>query len=383
MSHSASIVAPSPLIFNHPSSRFQTIGFAIAIIIGIGDLVITGVGLMGYLQVSSFSHLSKIHSITHIQLISMMAVVGGGGLLLLIIGIMGSIKNCQRNTSQQRVSGMAHLSTQTGDVGISSPLEELIGVPEMKKDEEAKRGNGPAISEVLVLHGGKIDKLKGLVYGQEAWLEIWKVEIKDDVIPPPPPIPWNEEDPYFGQPFRDNYVLLYIPHTIQVKEGKEKEFTLNTLREISDIKYKSLFPGACESIMKDFLISPPVSSGWVLMSKQIIPASRGKKCNDLKTMVEAHKNFDMPNILETAVLILMVHAFHNKEVYLYPDGKPETFTRCLDEVMLTGQTVKYPVVVGSFSSEGLCFDSYLSTTIEGEHEHVGVGVVQRFKAMGT
>jgi hypothetical protein len=69
---------------NEPTQA-KTIGFAIAIIIGIGGLAVAGVGVGGYL--GAISGLNQVNSII------MIAAGGAGAITFLIVGIVGSVKN--------------------------------------------------------------------------------------------------------------------------------------------------------------------------------------------------------------------------------------------------------------------------------------------------
>ncbi len=59
-------------------STCKRLGFAIAIILGLGALAVVGTGVAGYLNVGSLSHLGQVNSI------AMMASGGGSALFLLI-----------------------------------------------------------------------------------------------------------------------------------------------------------------------------------------------------------------------------------------------------------------------------------------------------------
>lgn len=69
------------------SSKLKTYGFAIAIILGIGGLVVGGVGLASYFHVGTLSNLNQVH------VIIMMAAGGGGGFILFIAGVVGTIRS--------------------------------------------------------------------------------------------------------------------------------------------------------------------------------------------------------------------------------------------------------------------------------------------------
>ena len=179
----------------------------------------------------------------------------------------------------------------------------------------------------------------GLVYGADAW-SIWGAEVLDRV-PPAPSIDWDANDPYFNEAYRDNYVFLYIPQRIRVS-GKEKDLTLQTLREISGGPFRFF----TNSVAEEF--GDSTSHGWVLVSKKVIPDSRSKSYQIQKDMVEGQEGFRMPHALEAIVLNLMVFAFTNERLY---GESPLTYTRCVETFHRL-----YNVVVGGFVSDGLSVD---------------------------
>src|SRR5262245_36929540 len=67
-------------------SKFKTLGFAVAIIFGIGGLAVASVGISGLLHRGFLTSLGQMNSII------MIATGGGGGIPLLIIGIVGFVK---------------------------------------------------------------------------------------------------------------------------------------------------------------------------------------------------------------------------------------------------------------------------------------------------
>ena len=205
----------------HFSSKLKTYGFATAIIVGIGGLGVAAAGVAGYFHVGALSNMAQIDAII------MMAAGGGGGIIMMMIGIVGSIKNHQSDSSEQAKT-------------ISS-------------SERAK------IIET-------IDTKDGTVYGPEAW-EVWNVEVLD-VVPPPPQVDLSAK----------NKILLYIPRKIRF-EGKEQDLTLKILEKI----------GGDDSIIHiDSLVeNETLFPEWVLIDRDITPDSLEK---DHKTQEEMVKN---------------------------------------------------------------------------------------------
>lgn len=73
-----------PLALRTPPSKWETYGFAIAIIVGVG---IGSVGLIGYFQVGALSNLTQVDAII------LMATGWGGGFILSIIGVVRRLKS--------------------------------------------------------------------------------------------------------------------------------------------------------------------------------------------------------------------------------------------------------------------------------------------------
>jgi hypothetical protein len=265
----------------------KTYGFAIAIIVGIGGLAVGATGLAGYFHVGALSSMAQVDAII------MMAAGGGGGIILLIVGVVGTVKNRQSNSHQRH-----------GDVHVDS---ERSGATRKSGSTE------------------RADTQDDSVYGPEAW-KIWNVEVVD-VVPAAPQVDLSKKDK----------VLLYIPQTIRV-HGKEQDFNLKTLKEISGGPFRYF----SESVEGQF--GDNMAPGWVLIDKNVIPESRNKDYETQERMVE-ERGCSMPSVLEAMVLNLMVFASTGERLY---GQEPWTYTRCIEKV--DGQ---YPVVVGGFGSDGL------------------------------
>ena len=292
----------------------KTYGFAIAIIIGIGigigGLAVGGVGAAGYFG-GAISNLSQVHAI-------IMMAAGGGvcGAILFIFGVVGTVKKCRNNTLEDTSGSRARQPVQVNK-------QEIIRTT---------------------------DTQNGLVYGADAW-RIWGADVLDEV-PPAPAINWDENDPYFNEAYRNNYVLLYIPQGIRVGR-EEKALNLQTLREISGGPFEYF----SKSVAKQFGSSS--SYGWVLVSKKVIPDSRRKRYKEQKQMVEEQEGFRMPQTMEAIAANLMVFAFTNASLY---GEQPLTDTRCAEQV-----DGRYPVVVGGFSPVGF-------VVFYDRFDYVGYGV---------
>ena len=300
MDSAASKVGPGEIghhaPISSPPSKLKTCGFAIAIIVGIGGLAVGAAGLAGYFHVGALSNMAQIDAII------MMAAGGGGGIILLIVGIVGTVKNRQSSSHQRH-----------GDVHVDS-----------ERSGATRKSGSTERAEII----RSLDTQNGSVYGPGAW-KIWNVEVRD-VVPEVPLVDMSKKDK----------VLLYIPKRIRVR-GKEQDFTLKALKEISGGPFG--FSQFVEAQFGDNAAAP----GWVLIDRTVLPESRGQTFETQKRMVE-DRGCTMPSVLEAIVLNLMVFAFTGERLY----GKePWTYTRCIEKV--DGQ---FPVIVGGFGSDGLSVD---------------------------
>ena len=94
----------------------------------------------------------------------------------------------------------------------------------------------------------------------------------------------------------------------------------------------------------------PDSSYWVLMTRGVLPGSRSESYQDQCALVERHQGYTVPGALEAAVMMLLHHVRSGERLY---SDSPYTYTRCREE--LPG----FHLVVGGFSSGGLCVSSYV------------------------
>lgn len=234
-------------------NKLKTYGFILAIIVGIGGLVVGGAGLAGYFHVGSLSNLAQVDAI------AMMTVGGGSGAILLTVGIVGTVKNCKSVSHQRREN-------------VNGEEQNIVSIPRAAS-----------------------------FYGPSAWQELgekWSIqlEILDENIPVP------------SRLFTDSSrVCFYIPQRVSVN-GVEKDFNLNTLIEMNG----DLFDECSESVKSEF--GNTTAAGWIEIDKEVIEGSRGLSYDDQKQMVEA-SGCRMPKILEAVVLNLMVAGLTGERLY--------------------------------------------------------------------
>lgn len=148
-----------------------------------------------------------------------------------------------------------------------------------------------------------------------------------------------------GKIIAETHMLAYIP----------KGITLTTLNEISKIPYTYCLADKYENLPSD-------KSRWILMTKKIVPGSEGKTYAEQQALVKefslkANVDYQIPTVLDATVCAIT--AFKKYGERLFGDD-PQTYTRCQE--LVNGK----PLVVGNFSTDGLCiYDFDLDDAIRG------------------
>lgn len=168
-------------------------------------------------------------------------------------------------------------------------------------------------------------------------------------------------------------MLVYIPATVD-----EVPFTLKKLGEIA----KRYFPKNDQGYR--YIWSDIVSelgdksidrSHWVLMTKDVLPGSKGK-CYDgqqrmIAKLAKKSLSYEVPRILESATCILA--QYFDSKTRLFSDA-PWTYTRCNEKVQ--GR----PTIVGGFFPR-MVFTS-AATAMTTRHWRCGPVEVLRSLAFG-
>jgi hypothetical protein len=211
-------------------------------------------------------------------------------------------------------------------------------------------------------------------FGAEEWSQYFG-EVEEA-----PWLPWHIVDtlnspcPFWPEKsIKDTHLLVLIPATVN-----GEPFNLNLLGELikrprgggAPTKYRCY----SNKIQAAFGTHSPHHPYWVLMTRDVLEGSRGKKYAAQKALVAQHASltslpYELPGALEVATVILS-HYFHRGE-RLYADV-PRTYTRCQELV-----DDQYPVVVGGFSSEGLDI-AVRSFKFHGHHGFDGALGIWRF-----
>jgi hypothetical protein len=168
---------------------------------------------------------------------------------------------------------------------------------------------------------------------------------------------------------RDTHLLVLIPATVG-----GVPFTLNGLGELvkhpSHGGHRTEYGCYHERVKAQIGKESPPRSYWLLMTRDVLPGSGSKVYEAQEEMVAAHAGresvpYALPSVLEAATAILMHHAREGDRLF---GNEPWTYTRCQEVVD------GWPVVVGSFSSEGLDVDYDYAAC----HRNYGVSCLRKF-----
>jgi hypothetical protein len=171
-----------------------------------------------------------------------------------------------------------------------------------------------------------------------------------------PPLPAHIVDtlngpcPFWpGKAVKDTHLLVLIPVTV---DGKP--FSLDLLGELVKCPksggYSTKYDCYDTDVQAALGAQSPIRPYWVLMTRNVLEGTRGKKYAAQKALVVHYANrtgllYELPSALEAATTIF-AHCVRSGEC-LYVDA-PLTYTRCQELV-----DNQYVVVVGGFASGGL------------------------------
>jgi hypothetical protein len=250
--------------------------------------------------------------------------------------------------------------------------EELARLKEEKRRKEKEKRQKQAGGQVQIAQPSAREATKkvGLVktaipsiaFGPQEWNKYY------GEVGVAPPLPTDIEATLSAScPFwpdrkvRDTHLLALLPVTV---DGKP--FTLNLLKELIQrpkngghgTKYDRYYDAS--AVKAQIGNNPSDCSYWLLMTRDVLPESRGKTHEAQKKLVAAHASrtglpYELPKALEAATAILTHHVRDGE--WLYGDD-PWTYTCCQEvgDFMYEGKTYRGPAVVGGFESSGLSID---------------------------
>ena len=191
-----------------------------------------------------------------------------------------------------------------------------------------------------------------------------------------PPLPRNIEAildspcPFWSdKKVGDTHLLILVPETIN-----GKPLTLNSLqRLIQNPKegHKMAYNRYADYVKND-LGNQSHPSHWVLMTRDVIPNSRGIIYQEQKNLLanyaqKSGQPYELPKALEAMVCILMEHVQTGTMLY---GKKPVTYTSCQEMV----SDDQWPVAIGRLATDGLVITLYWNDS----HISNGIGACRKF-----
>jgi hypothetical protein len=178
-----------------------------------------------------------------------------------------------------------------------------------------------------------------------------------------------------GKKVRDTHLLVLIPATVD-----DAPFTLNLLGELiqrpNNGGHKTKYKYYDSDVKAQFGEKAPSRSYWLLMTRGVLEASRGKSYSVQKGLVsqcaeKAKQPYELPGVLGAATAVLLYHACTGERLL---GDDPWTYTRCRGVVAYRDNS--YPVIVGSFGPSG--FNVSRSSYRSGRSSSCGVAVCRKF-----
>jgi hypothetical protein len=158
---------------------------------------------------------------------------------------------------------------------------------------------------------------------------------------------WSEKQ------VKDTHLLVLIP-----AEVDGESFTLDRLGELIECPknsgHRAQYRYYDDATKAQIGAAFPATSYWLLMTRDILPASRNETYANQIKLVTAHANrtglpYEPPKALEVATAILMHHVRDGERLY---SDHPVTYTHC-QELIFSPSGGECSVVVGGFESSGL------------------------------
>lgn len=207
--------------------------------------------------------------------------------------------------------------------------------------------------------------------------EDWEIHFGD--VGEVPPLPSNIEEILDGPcPFwpekrvRETHSLVLVPSKVK-GNNLTLDYFENLLRQArggSSCRFRQYSKKIREIFgqrEKDF-------SHWALVTKDVIPQSRGKSLEEAQSLIQNVPGYFVPELIDF-VVTLFAHTLKTKRrIFTDSSSSPEkkwTFSYCKEEGLLNGD----PLVVGGFSREGLSIDNKKSRS-----EYYGMGASLRLSA---
>jgi hypothetical protein len=155
-----------------------------------------------------------------------------------------------------------------------------------------------------------------------------------------------------GKKVKDTHLLVLIPVKVN-----GHPFSLDRLRDLiqrpNNGGHKTQYRWYASDVEERFGATSPAASYWLLMTRDVLPGSRGRGYRDQEKMIADHASrtglpYELPKALEAATAILIHHVRGGERLY---SDNPWTYTHCQEVIFY--ESDEYPSVVGGFESSGL------------------------------
>ena len=181
--------------------------------------------------------------------------------------------------------------------------------------------------------------------------EMWKTHIGE--IEQPPRLPLNIKKTlaspcpiWDGKKIKETHILVYRPERINGKPN-----TVNNIGKLVPMDGKPTgYRFICD--VEEHGDTPATEGKWLLMTKDVLPGSLGKRYADQQELVkqlsqQTGVEYEVPHLLDTITCIFAEYKRSGK--YLYGNN---TYTRC-QERATQGWPQGWPLLAGGFACEGL------------------------------
>ncbi|MCH9626725.1 MAG: hypothetical protein S4CHLAM2_03530 [Chlamydiales bacterium] len=215
-----------------------------------------------------------------------------------------------------------------------------------------------------------IENVDRRAFGSKDWKNHFGLEV--DNLPPPPCLKsiLQETCPFFpNKKVEDTHVLVFIPNKIN-----DCPMSLNALirfaNESDNQKLADCVKELPPDIKNEIGDIPISSSGWVLMTRSVIPDSKNKTYDAQRALFSAHQadcrvDYSLPSCLESFICVLATFLKFGDRLF-FETSNTFPYTRCAETMQ-----GKFPVCVGPFTNKGLSvfkdkYDSdYYDFTLSG------------------
>jgi hypothetical protein len=260
---------------------------------------------------------------------------------------------------------------------FKSAYEDLLS----KQQGRQKRPRLALKEEVVCLEAQQTGKrallsqtlIPAMVFGAKEWEEYFGKVGTEPALPSGIGDILSSTCPFWpGKQVKDTHLLVLIPSKVN-----GKPFNVDLLGELIQHPQgggnATQYRYCSDSIKRQFGTQSPVSSYWVLMTRDVFEGSRSEKYASQKSLVAMHAKrtglpYELPGVLEAAAAILSHYVRSGERLYT---DNPWTYTRCRELVAWNG--ANYPAVVGGFSSGGLHVDDS-----HGGSRNLGVAGLRKF-----